>query len=120
VQGATTVGLVNRFTRRPKAGTVRIASSDDARHLREWTSARRGVEAYVEPPTVVTGLTVVLVAHDGEWTRRRIDGERGARRLGKDLEIPVYDVHRVGYPQRMRDHDARTRILRDRERRSGL
>ncbi len=74
----------------------------------------------MEPPTVVTGLTVVLVAHDGEWTRRRIDGERGARRLGKDLEIPVYDVHGVGYPQRMRDHDARTRILRDRERRSGL
>jgi len=36
------------------------------------------------------------------------------------LEIPVYDVHRVGYPQRMRDHDARARILRDRERRSGL
>ena len=74
----------------------------------------------MEPPTVVTGLTVVLVAHDGEWTRRRIDGERGARRLGKDVEIPVYDVHKVGYPQRMRDHDARARILRDRERRSGL
>ncbi len=59
-------------------------------------------------------------ATSGNGRRRRIDGERGARRLGKDLEIPVYDVHRVGYPQRMRDHDARARILRDRERRSGL
>ena len=32
----------------------------------------------------------------------------------------VYDVQIVGYPQRMRDHDARQRILRERERRGGL
>ena len=115
------MGLVDRFKRRRgKTGATRAADSDDAQHLRAWGAGRRGVEAYVEPPTAVTGLTVVLVAHDGEWTRRRIEGEKGARRLGKDLAIPVYDVHKVGYPQRMRDHDARTRILRDRERRSDL
>jgi len=45
---------------------------------------------------------------------------RDVRRLGKDLAIPVYDVQKVGYPQRMRDHDARARILRERERRSDL
>ena len=28
--------------------------------------------------------------------------------------MPVYDVQLVGYPQRMRDHDARERILRRR------
>ena len=28
--------------------------------------------------------------------------------------MPVYDVQLVGYPQRMRDHDARQRILRGR------
>lgn len=115
------MGLRERFARRrAKPGVVRAADSGDARHLRDWAAQRRGVEAYVEPPTVVTELTVVLVAHDGEWTRRRVDGERGARRLGKDLAIPVYDVHKVGYPQRMRDHDARARILRNRQRRSGL
>jgi len=117
----STVGLLDRITRhRGKAGATRSADSGDARHLRAWAAERRGVEAYVEPPTVVTGLTVVLVAYDGEWTRRRIHGEHGARRLGTDLAIPVYDVHKVGYPQRMRDHDARARVLRERERRSGL
>jgi hypothetical protein len=34
--------------------------------------------------------------------------------------MPVYDVQLVGYPQRMRDHDARQRILRDRQRRENL
>jgi len=105
---------------RPPRGARRSAAPEDVAHLTSWASARHGVEAYVEPPTAMTELTVVLVAHDGEWTRRRIAGERGARRLGETLKIPVYDVQRTGYPQRMRDHDERLRILRDRERRSDL
>jgi hypothetical protein len=32
------------------------------------------------------------------------------------LTIPIYDVQLLGYPQRMRDHDARERILRRRDR----
>ena len=50
---------------------------------------------------------MVLVASDGEWTRRRAGGAAGARRIGEQLHIPVYDVQKVGYPQRMRDYDAR-------------
>jgi hypothetical protein len=77
---------------------------------------RRGVEAYVEPRTTVTETTVVLIAHDGEWTRRRIDGEQGAARLGRKLGIPVYDVALVGYPRRMREYTARQRLeQRDRK-----
>jgi hypothetical protein len=72
------------------------------------------VEAFVEPRTNVTDVTVVLVARDGEWTRRRVGGAAGARRLGEQLQIPVYDVQRVGYPQRMRDFDARRRAERRR------
>ena len=78
------------------------------------------MEAFVEPKTAVTETTVVLVAVDGEWTRRRIDGPEGARRLAKSLKIPIYDVQIVGYPQRMRDYDARRRIERDRERRRDI
>ena len=52
----------------------------------------------------------MLVAHDGEWTRR-IVGERGAQRLSAELKIPVYDVRKTGYPQRMRDFEARRKIL---------
>ena len=70
-------------------------------------ATRRGVEGYVEPRTAVTETTIVLVAADGEWTRRRIDGPDVARRLSRDLAIPVYDAQVTGYPQRMRDWSAR-------------
>jgi len=86
----------------------------DQRYLRDWAAAHTGVEAYVEPQTNFSELTVVLVANDGEWTRRRVGGPSGARRLGEQLGIPVYDVQRVGYPQRMRDYDARRRVQRRR------
>jgi hypothetical protein len=107
---------VGMFSRVGKStpGLVRTARSGDTDHLRQWAQARRGVEAFVEPKTTVTETTVLLVAVDGEWTRRRIDGPGGARRLAKSLKIPVYDVQIVGYPQRMRDYDARRRIERGR------
>ena len=70
-------------------------------------ATRRGVEGYVEPRTAVTETTIVLVAADGEWTRRRIDGPDVARRLSRELTIPVYDAQVTGYPQRMRDWSAR-------------
>jgi hypothetical protein len=82
--------------------------------MRQWVAERTGVEAFIEPKTTVTDVTVVLVASDGEWTRRRAGGVAGARRLSERLQIPVYDVQKVGYPQRMRDHDARRRIERER------
>ncbi len=72
-------------------------------HLEQFTASRRGVEAFVEPATTVTQLTVVLVAVDGEWTRRRIGSERDAMDLGRRLGIPVYDVQATGYPSRMRE-----------------
>ena len=79
----------------------------DLTHLEQFVATRRGVEGYVEPRTTVTETTIVLVAADGEWTRRRIDGPHVARRLSRDLAIPVYDAQVTGYPQRMRDRSAR-------------
>ena len=110
------MGLFDRFRsgRRATApsGGVDAGAADDLRYLRDWAAGRTGVEAYVEPKTNFTDVTVVLVASDGEWTRRRVGGASGARRLGEQLRIPVYDVERVGYPQRMRDYDARRRAAR--------
>lgn len=111
------MGVFDRLRRRRGRGVLRGSSAADTDHLQRWAATRRGVEAFVEPKTAVTETTVVLVAHDGEWTRRRIDGDDGARRLGQRMKIPVYDVAKVGYPQRMRDYTARQRTLRDRERR---
>lgn len=110
------MGLLDRLRRR-RPGTLRTAGSADEAHLREWAAAHTGVEAFVEPRTTVTETTMLLVATDGEWTRRRISGPDGARKLARSLRMPVYDVQLVGYPQRMRDHDARQKIERERERR---
>lgn len=110
------MGLFDRW--RGSSGEARAAG--DLEYLRQWVATHHGVEAFVEPKTTVTEVTVVLVAADGEWTRRRTGGDAGARRLSRQLDIPVYDVQKVGYPQRMRDHDARRRIERDRALRSEL
>jgi hypothetical protein len=85
----------------------RPANRADLEHLEQFVRSRRGVEAFIEPRTMVTETTVLLIAHDGEWTRRRVDGPDGARRFAHRLAIPVYDVALVGYPQRMRDYNAR-------------
>ena len=78
-------------------------------HLASFVSSRRGVEAYVEPPTNVTATTVVLIAHDGEWTRRAVASRDAAARTPRDLGIPVYDVNQTGYPSRMREWNSRQR-----------
>ena len=101
----------SRLRRRPprsSGGTGGKAERGAAsRHLEEFARSRADVEAYVEPATTVTPATLLLVAQDGEWTRRPVpDRETGftfARRLG----LPVYDVNLAGYPQRMRDYNAR-------------
>ena len=110
------MGLFSRLSR-GRAGSGRHGTrGPDAQYLANWAHTHTGVEAFVEPQTTVTPVTVVLVANDGEWTRRPVGGVHGARRLGEDLHIPVYDVHKTGYPQRMRDYDARQKILRKRAR----
>ncbi|APE34035.1 oxidoreductase [Nocardia mangyaensis] len=110
------MGLLDRFRGgrgRSRSGAREGAS--EVRALADWARSRRGVEAFIEPKTTVTDVTAVLVAVDGEWTRR-IVGERGARKLADALKIPVYDVNKTGYPQRMRDFDARRRIEQRRAR----
>jgi hypothetical protein len=102
------MGLFDRMRGRTRRGTLdRGSDGTDVRHLEQFVATRRGVEGYVEPWTAVTETTIVLVAADGEWTRRRIEGPDTARRLSRELAIPVYDAQVTGYPQRMRDWSAR-------------
>jgi hypothetical protein len=81
-------------------------------HCAAFVASRRGVEAFVEPPTNVTPPTVVLIAHDGEWTRRAVPYRDAGFELGRALGIPVYDVHQTGYPSRMREWNSRQRRKR--------
>ena len=101
------MGLFDSLRRKRRPGTRRGPSDSDTRHLDAWAATRSGVEAYVEPRTSVTETTVVLIAHDGEWTRRRIGSLDEAQRFGRKRGIPVYEVARVGYPQRMREYTQR-------------
>lgn len=85
-----------RAEQRAETGRVR-------EHLEDFVRTRRGVEAFIEPPTTMNPPTVLLIAATGEWTRRRVPNPDVVRDLAKRLSVPVYDVQLVGYPQRMRD-----------------
>jgi hypothetical protein len=89
------------------ASMDREATPDDLDALRSFARTRQGVEFYVEPETMVTDTTAVAVATDGEWTRRRVGSPKVIQRVARELGLPVYDVQIVGYPERMREYNAR-------------
>lgn len=87
--------------------TVRASSKVDEQHLHEFVTSRRGVEGFVEPRTAVSDVTLLLVAHDGEWTRRRVPSINWAHDFANKHQVPSYDAAVVGVPQRMRDFNRR-------------
>ncbi len=100
------MGVFGKLGRKPRPGTTRGAQDGDQDHLTAFATSRGGVEGFVEPETNTTATTLVLVAADGEWTRRRMDSPKAAFELGRKLGLPVYDVGAVGYPARMREWTA--------------
>ena len=110
------MGLLSRWRRRRAAAAGRPSrsarsggSGPDSAHLEAFARSRTGVEAYVEPATNVTPTTLLLIAQDGEWTRRRVPDPATAGAFARRVGIPVYDVNLTGYPQKMRDWTARRR-----------
>lgn len=93
--------------KRSKGGRLREADKADIAHLETFAQSRKGVEGFVEPKTAVTETTLVLVAVDGEWTRRRVPGPKYAHDFANRLGVPSYDAAVVGYPERMRQWNAR-------------
>lgn len=114
------MGLFDRFrrsgprVRRPardaaRTGSTAVRASDrkDEQHLLDFVTSRRGVEGFVEPRTAVSDVTLLLVAHDGEWTRRRVPSVDWAHTFANKHRVPSYDAAVVGIPQRMRDYNRR-------------
>jgi len=103
------------------AGGARAATMDraavkvDREYLEDFIRTRTGVEGYVEPRTTVTETTLLLVAIDGEWTRRRVPSPQWAHDFANKLGVPSYDAAVVGYPQRMRDYNRRQSEQRKRD-----
>ena len=101
------MGLFSRRSRTSRTGGRPAGGRADIEHLEQFARSRYGVEGFIEPRTTVTETTLILIAHDGEWTRRRIPDPRAGHEFGRRLGIPVYNVQLTGYPQRMRDYNAR-------------
>ena len=87
--------------------TVRAADNVDQDHLQQFVQGHKGVEGFVEPRTAVSDVTLLLVAHDGEWTRRRVPSVDWAHKFCNRYQVPSYDAAVVGIPQRMRDWNRR-------------
>jgi hypothetical protein len=107
------MGLLDRFRRGRRrggvggGGTTRTSDDADQRHLLDFVRTRRGVEGFVEPRTTVTDVTLLLVAHDGEWTRRRVPSVHWAHEFSNKNGVPSYDAALVGIPARMREYNRR-------------
>ena len=67
-----------------------------------FLDAHRGVEAYVEPKTVMSPKSVVLVDAEGEWRRFELKEDAFLRRLAGERGVPIFDAALTGYPPRMR------------------
>ena len=95
-----------------RTGSTRVRAADraDDEHLNGWVTSHRGVEGFVEPRTAVSDVTLLLVAHDGEWTRRRVPSVEWAHRFCNSHHVPSYDAAVVGVPQRMRDYNQRKKL----------
>jgi hypothetical protein len=109
-QSAPRMRRPGRDVSRTGSTTVRPSDRADEEHLRTWVAARRGVEGFVEPRTAVSDVTLLLVAHDGEWTRRRVPSVKWAHDFCNRHNVPSYDAAVVGVPQRMRDYNRRKKM----------
>ena len=99
---------------KPPRGPGETVRPEDIRYLEQWTAQHAFVEGFVEPETLVNEMSVVLVAENGEFTRRRIGGPKGIDVVAKKLGIPLYFAEETGYPQRMRDRIERDRLIKKR------
>jgi hypothetical protein len=110
-RGSTKMSRPARDAYRTGSTRVRAADGMDLDHLQTWLVERRGVEGFVEPRTAVSDVTLLLVAHDGEWTRRRVPSVKWAHDFCNRNQIPSYDAAVVGIPQRMRDYNRRKKLM---------
>lgn len=80
------------------------APQEERDRILDFIQTRSGVEAFVEPKTVIHPLSVVLVAGDGEWIRVELRDDAYLRELARTRGLRVVDATRVGYPERMRKY----------------
>ena len=107
------MGLFSRRTPKNNNSTStsrhdqRAAKSATLSHFQEFVGSRVGVESYFEPETPREQSALLLVARDGEWTRRRVPDLKTAASIANDLGIPFYVNVKTGNPDSMRQWNLR-------------
>ena len=66
-------------------------------------------DSYYEAETPREPSALMLVARDGEWTRRKVPGVRDGAKLANELGVPFYEVVKTGYPDSVRQWNERKR-----------
>jgi hypothetical protein len=98
----------DRRTRQLYRAWKRVPGPDEDRDaILAFLETHAGVEAFVEPRTVMHPLSVVLVDGNGDWERFELKEDALLRELARERSVPVFDASRVGYPLRMRRRRAR-------------
>jgi len=80
------------------------APQEDRDGILEFVETRTGVQAWVEPRTVMHPLSAVLVARDGESKRFELRDDAYLRELARERGLAIHDAMRVPYPERMRTY----------------
>ncbi len=106
---------MSRFRKRRSSTSIDDVTQATHSHLEAFIASRHGVEAFIEMPTSMAKATLLLIAYDGEWTRRSVDSVEWAREFAAAHSIPSYDAGVIGYPQRMRDYNARQKAKQGKE-----
>ena len=99
---------IDHARRRPDRGKhARRGGACDQR--RSEARTRRGVEAWVEQPTSFNPPSILLVAADGESTRRGLPSAAVGYSFAAEHDMPCYDAGVVPYPKRMREYGQRAK-----------
>lgn len=102
------MGLFDRLRQRRRGEKTAggLPNAAFAEHLQEFVDTRWGIEAWVEEAQKYARPSLLLVAFDGEFTRRSVPSEKWAYEWAEKRDIPAHRAGVVPYPQRMRDYIA--------------
>ncbi|MDY5584577.1 MAG: oxidoreductase [Arcanobacterium sp.] len=96
-------------SKEPRFGDSAPKNNESLAHLREFRESRTAVSAYFEAATANDLPAILLVAGDGEWTRRPVKDFSAAQKIARDLELALYEAAVTGYPRQMREWNLRHR-----------
>lgn len=98
------MGILGRlFKTDSPAKSARATTHENIEYLTDFVHRRSGVRGFFEATTAREPAALILVADDGEWTRRTVADITQAQKVAQKLGIALFDVANTGYPREMRE-----------------